>query len=97
MDFPQNGKKYVAAGFQLDGRGNVAVVVENRAPFAVSGIVVTPVLVDSAGRVVQQGRSVQIRGPVAAGQRASVNAGFAVTSQEMANSLRMRVDGVRGE
>jgi hypothetical protein len=55
------------------------------------------VLVDSAGRVVQQGRSVQIRGPVAAGQRASVNAGFAVTSQEMADSLRMRVDGVKGE
>jgi predicted Zn-dependent protease len=97
LDFPQNGKKYVAAGFQLDGRNNVVVVVENRAPFAVSQIVVTPVLVDSAGRVVQQGRSVQIRGPVAAGQRASVNAGFAVTSQEMADSLRMRVDGVKGE
>jgi hypothetical protein len=53
--------------------------------------------VDGAGRVVQQGRAVQVRGPVAAGQRASVNAGFAVTSQEMANSLRMRVDEVRGD
>ncbi|MBL8223895.1 MAG: M48 family metalloprotease [Chromatiales bacterium] len=97
LDFPEHGTKYVAAGFQLDGRGNVVVVVENRAPFAVSQIVVTPVLADSAGRVVQQGRAVQIRGPVAAGQRATVNAGFAVTSQEMANALRMRVDGVRGE
>ena len=97
LDFPENGTKYVAAGAQVDARGNVIVVVENRAPFPVSRIVVTPVLVDGAGRVIQQGRSVQIRGPVAAGQRASVNGGFAVTSQEMAQALRMRVDGVRGE
>jgi hypothetical protein len=43
MNFAENGTKYIAGGLQADSRDQIVAVVENRAPFAVSQIVLTPV------------------------------------------------------
>ena len=71
LDLPENPGNYVAALVQTDATGKAYVIIENRAPVALANIVVTPVLVDANGRVLQQGSAVQIRGPVPAGERAS--------------------------
>ena len=56
LNFAENGTKYIASGLQQDSRGEILAVVENRAPFAVSQIVLTPVLLDASGRIAQEGR-----------------------------------------
>lgn len=94
LDFPQNGTKYIAAGIQADGFGNLMVVVENRAPFAVSGILVTPVLVDAYGQVQQQGRQLRINQVLQPGERAAVNAGIGQLTDAVRQNLRVRVDTV---
>ncbi len=97
LNFEQNGTKYIAAGIQLDARGAVVAVVENRAPFAVSQIVLTPVLLDANGQIAQEGRQVRIAGVVQPGERASVNAGVGVVSDAERERLRIRVDAVRAQ
>jgi predicted Zn-dependent protease len=60
MDLPQNPGNYVAAGAQYDSQGRLMVVVQNQARVPLTGIQVTPVLVDGSGRIVQQGNAVAI-------------------------------------
>ncbi|MEZ5566563.1 MAG: M48 family metalloprotease [Gammaproteobacteria bacterium] len=95
LDFSQNGTKYIAAGVQFDARGNLIVVVENRAPFAVSQILVTPVLLDNNGRIEQQSRQLRIAQQLQPGERAAVNAGVGAVSDDVRRRLRVRVDAVQ--
>ena len=57
LDLPRNPGNYIKTDLQLDSRGELIGVIENRAPVALRGIVVTPVRVDGAGRIVQSARS----------------------------------------
>ena len=95
LDFADNGTRYIAAGIQLDARGNVLAVVENRAPFTVSQILLTPVLLDENGRVQQEGRQVRVQKSLNPGERASVNAGIGTVAEDVRSRLRIRVDAVR--
>ena len=70
-------------------------VVENRAPFPVSQIVLTPVLLDASGQVAQLGRQLRISQRLQSGERASVNAGLGAVTEETRSRLRLRVDSVR--
>jgi predicted Zn-dependent protease len=97
LNFAENGTKYIASGLQLDARGQVVAVVENRAPFPVSGILLTPVLLDANGRVAQLGRQLRISGPLKPGERAAVDAGIGAVADDVRSRLRIRVDGVRAE
>lgn len=94
LDFAQNGTKYIAAGVQIDARGNLMVIVENRAPFAVTGILLTPVLLDNNGRIEQQGRQLRITQRLQAGERAAVNAGVGAATDDIRRRVRVRVDAV---
>lgn len=95
MDLPQNPSQYVAATGQFDPLGRLVVVVQNRAPVALTQIQVTPVLVDASGRIVQQGASVRIGGVVKPGEQAAAPSGIASISQQQLPYLRFRVDGAR--
>ncbi len=97
LNFAENGTKYIASGLQQDSRGRILAVVENRAPFAVSQILLTPVLVDANGRVAQEGRQIQLKQTLQPGERASVNAGVGAVTDEVRQRLRIRVDAVRAE
>lgn len=97
LNFAENGTRYIAGGLQLDSRGQVMAVVENRAPFAVSQIVLTPVLLDANGRIAQEGRQIQVNKTLQPGDRASVNAGVGTVTEEVRSRLRIRVDSVRAE
>ncbi len=93
LDFDQNGSHYIAAGVQPDARGNLMVVVENRAPFAVNEITLTPVLLDNYGQIEQQGRSLRITKTLQPGERMVVNAGIGVVTDDVRRRVRVRVDG----
>jgi predicted Zn-dependent protease len=95
IDLPQNPGNYVATSGQLDGYGRVVLVVQNRAPIALSNIQVTPVLVDAAGRIVQTAAPVRISQTLPAGQSVAVDAGVGQLQQPQLASLRFRVDGAR--
>ncbi|MFO1425912.1 MAG: M48 family metalloprotease [Steroidobacteraceae bacterium] len=69
LDIGRNPGRYVATGTQLDARGSLVAVLENRAPVALEEITVTPVLLDAGGSVAQQGRSVRIGRARASGAR----------------------------
>jgi len=95
MDLPQNPGNYVATQAQFDQQGRLVVVVQNRSPAPLSGIQVTPVLVDSAGRVAREGSPVVFRAVVQPGQQAAAQTGIANVSQADLQYLRFRVDGAR--
>jgi predicted Zn-dependent protease len=97
MNFAENGTKYIAAGLQLDSRGQIVAVVENRAPFAVSQIIVTPVVLDPNGRIAQEGRQIRVNKTLQPGERVSVNAGVGAVTDDVRQRLRIRVDSVRAE
>jgi len=94
LDFAQDGTKYIAAGVQIDARGTLMVVVENRAPFAVTGILLTPVLLDNNGRIEQQGRQLRISQRLQPRERAAVNAGVGAATDDVRRRVRVRVDAV---
>ncbi len=96
LDLPQNPGNYVATGGQLDARGQLIVMIQNRAPVALANIQVTPVQVDASGRVVSQGTAVRIRGPVAAGEQAAAPTNITIT-QEQLGLIRFRVDGAQAQ
>jgi hypothetical protein len=73
----------------------VYAVIENRTPLPIAAIVVTPVLVDANGNVLQRGAAVQIRGPVAAGQRATAQINTGNLTAEQVRYLRARVDSAK--
>lgn len=95
MDLPQNPQNYVAAQGQFDAQGRLVVVVQNRSPAPLSGIQVTPVLVDGAGRVAQQGSPVVFRAVIQPGQQAAAQTGIGSVSQAQLPYLKFRVDGAR--
>ena len=92
LDVPRNPAQYVATAGQLDSKGRVMLRLQNRAPVALAGIVVTPVLVDAAGRVLQQGRPVRLSRVLQPGEQLAVDAGLGALTQEQLNGLRFRVD-----
>lgn len=94
LDLPQNPGNYVAAGAQLDARGQLVAVIQNRAPVPLADIQVTPVLVDATGRAVSTGNRIGVRGPLAAGQQTAVATGTGLT-QEQLQFVRFRIDGAR--
>ncbi|MBL8201102.1 MAG: M48 family metalloprotease [Chromatiales bacterium] len=97
LNFADNGTKYIASGLQLDSRGQIMAVVENRAPFPVSQILLTPVLLDANGRIAQEGRQIRVSKTLQPGERAAVNAGVGAVAEDVRARLRIRVDSVRAE
>ena len=95
LDLPQNPGNYVATAPQVDARGMVLLVIENRSPVALTAVAVTPVLIDASGRIVQQGRMLQIGQLLQPGARIAVDAGLGVLSPEQIQAVRFRVDGAR--
>ncbi|HEX2494150.1 MAG TPA: hypothetical protein VHK24_10270, partial [Steroidobacter sp.] len=93
MDLPQNPGNYVAAQGQFDPQGRLLVVIQNRSPAPLTRIQVTPVLVDSAGRIAQEGSPVVFREVVQPGQQAAAQTGVAGLAQAQLPNLRFRVDG----
>lgn len=95
LDLPRNPGKYVAAALRTGNDGRPIVVVQNGAPVALASISVTPVLVNSAGQVVSQGRAVNIRGPVQPGEQVAADAGLAGLTTEQLQALRFRIEAAR--
>jgi predicted Zn-dependent protease len=95
MDLPQNPQNYVAAQGQFDAQGRLVVVVQNRSPAPLTGIQVTPVLVDAGGRVAQQGSPVVFRSVVQPGEQAAAQTGIGNVAQAQLPYLRFRVDGAK--
>jgi predicted Zn-dependent protease len=95
MDLPQNPGNYVAAQGSFDAQGRLLVVVQNRAPVALTGIRVTPVLVNEAGRVIQQGTPVSFNVVLKPGQQTAAPSGIVGLPQAQRPYLRLRVDGAK--
>lgn len=94
LDFPVNGPRYIASAIRLDSRGQVMVMVENRAPIAVSDIHLTPVLLDASGRIAREGRRIRIDRTLQPGEQLAVNPGLGVLGDEELSRLRIRIDAV---
>jgi hypothetical protein len=94
MDLPQNPGSYVVAGGQFDARGQLLVVVQNRAPVALRNIQVTPVLVDGQGRVIRQGARLGLDVLLKPGEQTAARSGIAVSQQELPY-LRFRIDAAQ--
>lgn len=97
MDLPQNPGNYIAAGGQFDSQGRLLVVVQNKSPLPLHSIQVTPVLVDAAGRILQQGSPVRVNATVKPGEQAAAASGISSNSipKEQLQNLRFRVDGAK--
>lgn len=95
VDLPRNPGNYIATAGQVDSSGRVILIVENRAPVALSGIQVTPVIVDSGGRIVREGSQIVIRETLNPNQRVAGDAGVGTLPPEHLAHLRFRVDGAR--
>ena len=95
MDIPQNPGNYVAATAQFDSQGRMMVVVQNRSKVPLTGIQVTPVLIDMSGRIVQQGNPVAISAVVQPGQQVAAPSGVGNLPQEQLPALRFRIDAAK--
>jgi hypothetical protein len=95
IDVARNPAEYVATAAGLDSQGRVLLRVQNRAPIALTDITVTPVQVDAAGRIVQQGRFLRLRRALEPGEQITLATGIGAVSQEQLASIRFRVDGAR--
>lgn len=95
MDVPQNPGNYIAAAGQYDSQGQLMVVVQNRSKVPLSGIQVTPVLIDAAGRVVQEGKPVVIPNVVKPGEQAAAPTGIGNLPPEQMQALRFKVDAAK--
>jgi predicted Zn-dependent protease len=95
LDLPRNPGNYIATAPQRDARGNLVVIIENRAPVALAAIVLTPVVIDAAGRIVQQGRSLQIGQLLPPGARVVVDSGVGAVTPEQLQTIRFRIDGAQ--
>jgi predicted Zn-dependent protease len=95
MDLPQNPGNYVGTTGQFDSQGRPMLIIQNRAPVALTNIQVTPVLVDGAGRVLQQGAPVRVSRALKPGEQVAADAGLGALTQQQLPYLRFRVDGAR--
>jgi predicted Zn-dependent protease len=93
LDLPQHPDKYVAAMAQANAQGQLIVIVENRAPVAISNLQVTPVMINAAGNIVREGAPVRLRGPLQPGERTSKSAGAGTVTPAELSAIRVRVDG----
>lgn len=92
LDVDRNPANYVATAGALDAQGRVLLRLQNRAPVPLADIAVTPLQVDAAGRVVQTGRTLRIRGPLEPNAQAAVDAGIGVLAAGQLPTIRFRVD-----
>jgi tetratricopeptide (TPR) repeat protein len=95
IDLPRNPGNYIATAVRAGTDGRPMLLLLNRAPVAVSSIQLTPVQINSQGQIIQQGRSLTVAGPLAAGQQLSVDPGMAAMTAEQLASVRARVDSAR--
>jgi tetratricopeptide (TPR) repeat protein len=95
LDLPQNPSNYVAIGAQFDATGRAMITVQNRAPVAIEGIEITPVMVDDAGQIVQQGTRRTLPLKLQPGEAVSIDAGLGRLDAAQAAQLRIRVDAAR--
>jgi predicted Zn-dependent protease len=95
LDLPTNPGNYLATAPQLASDGRLALVIENRAPLALTDIQVTPVLVDHAGNVVRQAQPVRVPRSLKPGERVAMDAGVGTVPQAQLSAVRFRVDGAR--
>jgi beta-barrel assembly-enhancing protease len=95
MDLPQNPGNYVATGGDFDAQGRLMVVVQNRAPVALTDFKVTPVIIDASGNVVRQSVPVQLNDVLKPGEQAAAHTGIANMSRDQLPYLRFRVDSAR--
>jgi predicted Zn-dependent protease len=95
LDLGRQPGKYLAVGTQLDARGTLLAVLENRAPVPVDAISLTASLLAANGAVAQQGRSVRLTRRLAPGERVSVDAGLGVVTAENLPLVRVRIDAAR--
>jgi len=92
IDLPRNPGNYVASAPQVDEKGHVIAVVENRAPLPLTGIQLTPVLVDASGNIVRQSEPIKLSGTIKPGERSAVDTGISGVDQQTFQSLRFRID-----
>ena len=95
LDLSRNPGNYIATAAQTGTRGELVLVLENRAPVALSEIAVTPVLVDVSGRILQQARVVSIGRALQPGERIAVDAGVGQVSPELLQQIRFRIDSAK--
>ena len=95
MDLAQNPAQYVATGVRQDNNGAVYYMLQNRAQIAVTGIAITPVVVDGLGQVVQQGATRTLRGTLKPGETLSVESGLAPMTADQARSLSVRISAAQ--
>jgi predicted Zn-dependent protease len=95
IDVGRNPGNYVASGAQLDGRGALVAVVENRAPVPLADVVVSAVLIDGNGAVAQQGPPVRVGRALQPGERVALDAGVGAVAPDLLNRVRIRVEGAR--
>ncbi len=94
LDLPRNPGNYVAASGRFDQAGRLFAMVQNRSAVPLRDVQITPVLVDRAGRIVEQGASLRLREVLAPGAQTTVATGIGLTP-EQAPALRFRIDGAR--
>ena len=96
MDLPQNPGNYLATGAQRDAAGRALLVIENRSPAALTGILLTPVFVDAAGNVTRSGKQRDLKSvTLAAGQRATLDVGLGSLGDAELQSIRFRIDAAQ--
>jgi len=95
MDLPQNPGNYLAAAAQPDSQGRVIVIVQNKASVPLTGIQVTPVLVDGSGNIVQQGDPVAIQSVIKPGEQARADSGLANLTPAQLQALRFKVSAAK--
>lgn len=95
LDLPSNPGNYVAAALRAGNNGQPVMVIQNRSPVPLASISVTPVLVNSAGQIVQQGRAVTVRGPVQPNAQVTADTGLGNLTAEQLQAVRFRIDAAR--
>jgi len=95
LDAPRNPGRYIATAPELDSRGRLLLVLENRSPLTFADLVATPVLVDGNGQIVRTADPVRIGASVEPGQRIAVDTGVGRIDPQLLNAVRFRIDGAR--
>lgn len=94
-DVAQNPGTYLATAARQDASGRVVLAIQNRAQIALTGIQVTPVFVNPAGFVVQEGSRRNLQLTLKPGDQALVDIGLGPMTAEQAGALRFSVNGAR--